>query len=524
MTPPILNPEVVIVGHDPVISPEASDERTARSATPETGQPQVARSPQESWTDLGNAKRFVNDHSAKIRYCHDWKTWLVWDRSRWRIDGDGEVHRLARQTINEMRRAAFTISDDDKRAGYLRHVRGTEQKARFEAMVSLATSEPEVAVMSNQLDADPFLLNCLNGAVDLRTGDLRKTKPSDLLTKQVPTRYDPQAKCPTFEKFLDTIMAGDQELIRYLQRIIGYSLTGDVSGKALFFFHGTGDNGKTTLLEAIRHVLGDYAGQIPIETLMMKRFDGGIPNDLARLKGLRFVTSSETEEGQSLAEAKIKQLTGGGTIQARFLYKEFFEFPPTHKIVMDANHKPNIRGTDNAIWNRVKLIPFNVSIPEAQQDKQLLSKLKAEAQGILAWAVRGCLEWQRIGLAEPDVVKHGVKEYRADMDVFGDFLAERCDLGDGFVATSKELYKEYTDWCEQSGEVPMTQRALGSQLGRRGPRPKKKNGARGWEGIRVRTPCSPTRPESGPGAFGSVKHMAAEVTATPQEPRVWRRA
>jgi putative DNA primase/helicase len=324
------------------------------------------------------------------------------------------------------------------------------------------------------------LLNCLNGTIDLKTGTLQKHNREDLITKLAPVKYDENAKCPIFDSFLAKIANNDPELMRYLQHVIGYALTGDVTEKAVFFLHGDGNNGKTTFLEVIRTILDDYAGQVPIDSLMVKR--DGISNDIARLQGRRFVTSSEAEQGKKLAESKVKQLTGMGTLQARYLYGEYFEFRPTFKIFMDANYKPEIRGTDPAIWNRVKLIPFTVEIPAVEIDKKMLQKLKDELPGILAWAVRGCVEWQQHGLKEPKSVAEATQAYREEMDTVARFLEEECVFCNDEI-TSKELNDAYGKWCKEHGEEAVSQKQRGSALKKGGLQNIRVAGQRGWRGI-----------------------------------------
>jgi putative DNA primase/helicase len=353
-------------------------------------------------------------------------------------------------------------------------------------MVNLAQSDEAVGVMPVELDADPMLLNCENGTLDLQTGELRSHSRQDLITKLAPVEYDPSARCPQFEKFIHRIFGGNAQLIRYVRMCIGYALTGDVGEKALFFFYGTGDNGKTTLLETVRQMLGDYAGQVPIDTLMLKP-QGGIPNDIALLKGLRFVTSSETEENQRLAQARLKYLTGMGTIQARFLHREFFEFSPTHKIFFDANHQPLANSGDPAIWSRIKLIPFTVSIPDKEKDRKLGEKLRAELPGILAWAVQGCLDWQRHSLAEPNEVRSATQAYRDEMDTFKDFVEDCCVVTDGKSTPVSSLYTKYQQWCEGSGEPPVTKKALGRLIAARlGLEQSRTSLGRSWIGIGLR--------------------------------------
>jgi putative DNA primase/helicase len=247
--------------------------------------------------------------------------------------------------------------------------------ASLRAMVDLARSEPGIHVSPDDLDRDPWRLNVLNGTLDLRTGELEPQDPDDLITKLAPVEYDPEAKCVTWLGFLDRIMDGNQDLIDFLQRAAGYSLTGETTERVLFVLHGVGRNGKTTLLESLQAVLGEYAKVMAAEMLMARKNDGGIPNDVAALKGARLVTASEAEEGTRLGEAKVKQLTGGDTITARFLYGEFFSFRSEFKIWLATNHKPDVRGTDKAIWDRLPVVPFSVRIPDEEVDARLPQKL-----------------------------------------------------------------------------------------------------------------------------------------------------
>jgi len=264
---------------------------------------------------------------------------------------------------------------------------------------------------------------------------------------------------------------------------VGYSLTGDTGERALFFLHGAGANGKSTFLETIRAMAGDYGLRTPTETLMTKR-SGAIPNDVARLKGARLVTAAESDEGKRLAEALIKDLTGGDTIAARFMRAEWFDFRPQCKIWLATNHKPTVRGTDKAIWDRIKLIPFGVIIPKEEQNRRLIETLKTELAGILAWAVRGCLEWNRDGLGIPDEVKTATGRYRDEMDVLGAFLNDQCEFGPTAEVTVKALYNAYKDWCETNGERASSKRALGLRLAERGiDQYKATGGTRTWLGI-----------------------------------------
>lgn len=270
-----------------------------------------------------------------------------------------------------------------------------------------------------------------------------------------------------WEAFLSRIFAGDGELIRFVQKAVGYSLTGSTEEQCFFILYGAGANGKSTLIQTISALLKDYARQTPTETLLVQRGDGP-RNDLARLQGARFVSASEVEGGRKLAEALVKQLTGGDTLTARYLYKEHFEFQPTFKIWLAVNHKPGVQGTDHAIWRRMRLLPFTVTIPAAEQDKRLTEKLQAEQPGILRWAVEGCRAWQQEGLEPPSAVKRATGDYRAEMDVIAAFIQDCCVLGDTHEVSSKALYEEYTGWCAQMDETPVTRKALATVLKERG--------------------------------------------------------
>lgn len=418
-------------------------------------------------TDMGNAERLAALHGADIRHCHGTTRWYVWDGKRFEEDDSGAIVARTKETIRTIYIEAAAADDRIQRKAIAKHAQSSENASRITAAISLARSEPGIPVKVAELDHDHWLLNVSNGTIDLRTGKLRKHKQDDLITKMADVVFEPSAQCPQFLAFLDRVMDGDQSLITFLQRAIGYSLTGSTSERMILILYGEGKNGKSTLLEVIRSMLGDYALRTPTETLLQKR-DQGIPNDVARLRGSRFVSASEAEEGQRLAEAKIKDMTGGDTISARFMRSEYFDFKPTFKIWLSTNHKPVIRGTDRAIWDRIRLVPFLVRIPPEEQDKHLHEKLMTEAPGILAWAVRGCLAWQTDGLTEPEGVTNATEGYRDEMDVTGGFINDLCVVGPSESATAYELYSAYHKWCEASGEFWVSKTEFGKRLNERG--------------------------------------------------------
>lgn len=437
-------------------------------------------------TDVGNGRRLVARHGRDLLYCDRWKTWQVWDGQRYSRDDTGEIERRAKETVRAMYAQAGTLAEDEARKDLVKHALRSEGGPRIREMIAAARTEEGIAVAPAVFDRDPWLLNVANGTIDLHTGQLRAARRDDRMTKIAPVVYDPTAQCPTWLAFLDRVMNGRQDVIDFLQRAVGYSLTGDISEHCLFLLFGTGRNGKSTFVETLSAILSDYALTTSTDTLLVQRA-GGIPNDLARLVGARLVSASESEAGRNLAEALVKQLTGGDTISARFLHAEFFDFRPTFKLWFRTNHKPTIKGTDDGIWSRIKLIPFTQRIPDAEMDKRLPERLLAELPGILAWSVAGCLAWQGDGLGMPTEVAKATAEYRGEMDILATFLADCCELNEDFRCTAKMLYAAYTTWAEENGERPASQKAFGLRLTERGfISGRGHGGGRLWAGLRLR--------------------------------------
>lgn len=435
-------------------------------------------------TELANARRLVALHGHALRYCYPWKCWLEFDGKRFRRDDTGGVYRRATATVRSIYSEAGAADDPGTRAALSRWAAKSETRAQIQNMISLAESEPGIPVTPDQLDADPWLFNVKNGTLDLRTGGLLQPHdPEDLATKLSDIEWDAHARCPLWDAFLEKVLP-DPEVRSFLQRYIGYSLTGDVREQFLLLFIGLGSNGKSVLMRLLAALLGDYARQADFEAFLTRDGDGP-RNDLAALRGARLVPASEIDAGRRLSEVVVKTLTGGDPITCRHLYGEFFTYTPTFKILLSANHKPIIRGTDLAIWRRIRLVPFEVTIPPAEQDRELATKLLGELPGILAWAVRGCLDWQAHGLTAPPAVIAATAGYRADMDVLGSFLDERCELDPLARTPAGDLYASYCAWCSGVGEHPLAQRNFGLRLGDRGLVVGRSGKARFWKGVRL---------------------------------------
>jgi putative DNA primase/helicase len=427
-------------------------------------------------TDWGNAERLVDLHGQDLRYCHPWKKWLVWDGRRWATDDTAEVERRAKDVVRTIYREAAVTQDQKLREALGHHALKSESEAKRKAMVVSAWSEPTMPILSEHLDRNPWLLNVLNGTIDLRTGKLRPHSRSDFITKLAPVHFDPKAECPLWWKFLERILP--PEVIEFVQKAAGYSATGLTMEQVFFLLYGLGDNGKTVLLETIGGILGDYTKQTDPETFMLKKYSS-IPNDVAALRGARFVKSVETSGGRRMSEARIKQMTGEDTVPARFLHAEWFSFKPQFKLWLGTNHKPIIRDPTHAMWKRVRFIPFEVQIPKAEQDKQLSKKLKEEWPGILNWIIGGGLSWQHEGLEPPEAIRQATQTYREETDVLGDFLTECCVLAPGASVGASELYRAYTKWAEENGEKnPLSQTAFGLSLTERGFKRKPSTGGK----------------------------------------------
>ena len=435
-------------------------------------------------SDMGNAERMVKYYGETIRYCSSLGRWYIWNGDRWEEDSVKKIKLIAMEV------ARFIFSEASMEP-YLENQRKlsnwaltSQMEPRLNAMVNAAMAM--VPITPDDLDKDLFLLNVRNGTIDLKTMEFDETHSKDsYITKIVDVVYDSEAKCPLWENFLHEIFEGDIELISYIQELVGYSLTGDTSEQILIFLYGGGQNGKSTFMNVLKALLGDYAKQTDFSTFTVRKNDSGPRNDLARLKGARLVSTIEIEEGKQLAESLVKQVTGEDTIKARFLYSEDFEFLPNFKVWLVANNKPIIKGGDYAIWRRIRLIPFNVKIPEEKKDKELGKKLKAELPGILNWALEGCRRWQSEGLKTPKSVELATKEYEEEMDPIKEFLEDICTTETLGKTKTGELYQIYEEYCNFVKINPIPNRVFGRRLAQIGIKRSRDHNGRYYEGIEI---------------------------------------
>ncbi len=446
------------MGLDDCLAAGYTPQQLMAMATPELREPPQIR----PLTDLGNAERLIDRHGDNLLYCARLRQWYGWEGKRWEPDRDRRVDRLVKETVRSIEQEASFTKDSTTVKAIMNHARCSEAEGRINAMLGLAKSEERIIVRPEELDQDPWLLNVENGTLDLRTGGLREHSRQDRITRIAPVDFDPDARSPTWQSFLDASLP-DPEVQQFVQRAVGYSLFGSITDHVFFFLFGPGKNGKSTFLRAVETVFGEYGSKARAETFMANRPANAIPNDIAALWGARLVTVSEVQQGQALNEALLKDLTGGDLVTARFLNKEFFSYRPTFIIWMCGNHLPYIRGTDMGIWRRVHVIPFEVTIREAEVDRDLPSKLASEREGILAWAVRGCLDWQKEELRPPEAVLAAVSHYRTTSGVAA-FLDEICDRNTSESMPATALFREFCNWLERRGLPPRTQQWFGREL------------------------------------------------------------
>jgi putative DNA primase/helicase len=471
--------------HIPLLA-EGKSPRSAGEAPPAKSGDEITKELAKlGETDSDNAQRLAVRYSHKIMYTPG-RGYLIFDGKRYRPDNQLRRYEFAKATARLIRREANYIEDERARAKRAAFSEASKSKASLDRMLDLARGL--VFVEDFKLDSDPWLLNTETGTVNLRTGRMEKHDARDLLTKIAPTAASSQAECPTFMRFLHRITAGDRDLMTYIQKCVGLTLTGITSEQLLFFVFGpSGANGKSTLVNTIRDMLGDYGLHTATETLMVKQYDNAIPADLARLAGARMVTAIEANFNRQLDEARIKAMTGGEPITARFLYGNYFQFVPEFKLWLVANDRPRVRETDDAFWRRVRVIPLNVHVPEAERDPDLSNKLKAEWPGILSWAIRGCLKWRREGLDEPKAVKLATRHWRKSADHLRRFVREAVILDPQGAVSATALANHYKAWCSRNGEQPLSYKELkGKFLDSLDVRRKRTKHGSEWFGLKLR--------------------------------------
>jgi putative DNA primase/helicase len=426
--------------------------------------------------DVGNAERLVKFYGKDLRYCAALKTWFHWDGKRWAPDETNVVRELAHQVIIAFAHQAVRAENKGATDFAVQSFRSS----RITNM--LREAEPYLAVRASELDQDSFLFNCANGTIDLRTGELEPHRQDDFLTKLSPVKYDPESRSELWEQALREWTAGNEELINFLQYAAGYTLTGDIREEVLFFIHGPTNAGKSTFLEALRTVAGDYAKTADFETFLRKK-QHNIRDDIAELTGKRFVCSIEVEEGKELAEGIVKMLTGGDHVRGRPLYRMSFDYLPQFKLWLAANHAPVIKHDDDAIWRRIHRVPFMCKFTNPDPTVKANMRDPDKVSAVLTWAVQGCLAWQQAGLHAPAIVQDATRQLRLDMDPLRDFFAECCLFGPQFKTFSAQLHQRHENWAKQNGQRQVDPKTFAAGLKERGGTDAKSHGRKIWLGV-----------------------------------------
>jgi putative DNA primase/helicase len=435
-------------------------------------------------SDSTNAHWFAQNFRDRARYSYQHETWFLWNGTNWKQDASEQVTRLAQMAILGLTEIAVELSTGKQRE-VVAWVKQSLNQGRLQAMLRLA--QPLCEIQAQEFDVDPWLLNFRNGTLDLRRGELRPHSQADLITKCLEIDYRPDAQCPIFKGFLSQITANDQDLMDYLQRVFGYSITGSTQEQCMFILHGDGANGKSTLVDTMKTISGPYAETAQAETFMSRKYEG-IRSDLARLDGYRMVICEESEMHQSMAEGLVKQATSGDTMVARRLYKAEIAFKPRFKLFIATNRLPKIEGQDEGIWRRLKRIPFNVTIPEEERDQRLPKRLLEESEGILAWMVDGCLKWQAEGLRPPAAVQQATADYREESDIAAQFISECCERVPDARIGKTELYSSFREWCQANGQQPLILNVFGGRLKKLKVEETRTARGRVWKGLQLLLP------------------------------------
>ncbi len=438
--------------------------------------------PDEPWTELGYARRLIHVYGGRLRYVPAWRRWLVWDGHRWAHDATGQAQRWAKVIARRLTTGAMAIKDDEpERKAKISMARRGESAHAVGGALTLAGTEREIVVTPDDLDADPFLLNCRNGTLDLRTMELRSHNPADLLTKMTGAGYHPGATGQAFAKFLQDVQP-DPEMRSYIARLTGHALEGRVVSHILPIHCGAGANGKSTYIDAVLAALGDYADAADPELLTARTFEAH-PTGIADLFGLRLAVLHETDAGRRLAEGTVKRLTGSDRLKARRMREDFWHFSPSHTFALMTNHRPVVSGTDEGIWRRIRLVPWDVVIPPGQRDEGLGDRLKLELDAVLAHLVEGYQDWRERGLDDPDQVVKATAAYRADSDALKRFIDERCLPGPNFTVRSSDLFSAWSKWCAAEGIESGTNKAFSESLQKRGYETRRTNVGMMWGSL-----------------------------------------
>lgn len=442
-----------------------------------------------SWDDTGRGQRLNDQFGDVFRYMATDKTWYFYNGSYWELDNGRHIELAAEKVVNSIKAEnpdfSFATQQDKERAMREWNKFIKESRSHIAKVHMIDEFKKYVTIDHGLFDHDNMLLNTESGYVDLTNGELKDHDIKKMFSEQTAAEYSDNIDCPMWKDFLDQIFNHDEDLIHYIQKAVGYSVTGSTAEQVFFLLLGTGRNGKSVFINTIRNILGSYAKQMSVESIIVHNSSGSANSDIARLENTRLVTSSEANEGSRLDESLVKQLTGGDRILARFLYGQEFEYDPKFKIWMATNHLPFIRGTDEGIWRRIKVIPFNVQIPANKVDKNLENKLKAEWTGILNWIVQGAIMWQVEGLKDPEVVQDASKQYRENMDPLEAFLDECCKAGSNYTIMGRPLYNAYRDWARESNEHLMSMTKFGREMAKKLPKTKERNGTR-YVGIQLK--------------------------------------
>jgi len=445
--------------------------------------------------DLGNAQRFIDILGENLRYVHDWKTWMHWQPPVWLPDRVGIAQEIAKEVGSMIRESAKTVEEelDDEGLGkeerknleaiYKKTMKAAdkaETMAGIKSMLWLAQSDTRVSMLARQLDSDPNRFNTFSGTINLLDGELEPHDPENYFTQTAHRQatYEPGTECPTWHDTLNLIFNHNKEVIDYVQRAVGYSMTGDNSEQCIFYCYGTGANGKSVFLNTLRKMFHDYACQAMPGTFDSRGSKRAIREDLARLRGKRLVITTETKKGEALDAETVKMMTGGDTMVAKNIYERPFEFDPQFKVWFAANTQMPIPEATHGMWRRIFAIYFGVKIPKEKQEKYetIMAKLQHEFPGIMQWAIEGLIQWRIQGLNPPEAVLKATAAYKADQDRIGEFLETHCDTGKGKSVALKDLYDEYKRWCEDTGDHRLGKQRFNSELKERDMKSEKRGG------------------------------------------------